>query len=259
MRKKKMLVFISHIKDEKVIALKLQEIIKTHFENIVDVFVSSDRKSIKAGKDWLPQIRNSLKGCSLEIVLCSKTSVDSRWINFEAGAGWILGIRVIPLCFNGMDKGKLPSPFSSVQAKNLDDTEDFQDVLDSISEIFGISVKEYPKFEWKPLIDSIVTKSPSIKISKFVSEFWNIVQEYHTSPLEDLLEDRYTLYRLKKSSFQDLMELVDTSSEYGLGKNDLVVVEKFMDSDGGIYMNPWTFAEVVISKRFRNELEKQTN
>jgi len=36
--------------------------------------------------------------------------VEKPWVNFEAGAGWVRDIPVIPLCHSGIQPSNLPMP-----------------------------------------------------------------------------------------------------------------------------------------------------
>src|SRR5947209_10183307 len=110
------LVFISHIMEEKEIALALKRLVESTFLNMIEVFVSSDPTSIKLGRKWLDEITHALKNCAVEIILASPESVKRPWINFEAGSGWIRDIPVIPLCHSNMVPSKLPAPLGSLQA-----------------------------------------------------------------------------------------------------------------------------------------------
>jgi hypothetical protein len=112
----KPLVFISHITTEKEIAVALKGLVEQAFLGMVEVFVSSDPNSIAMGGRWLDNITYGLKKCVIEIVLASPVSVTRPWINFEAGAGWVRDIPVIPLCHSGMTPSALPAPLSSLQA-----------------------------------------------------------------------------------------------------------------------------------------------
>lgn len=99
----KPIIFISHITEEKEIAIELKKLIEKKILGMMEVFVSSDENSIKLGHKWLEDITYALKNCVIEIILCSSESIKRPWINFEAGAGWIReNIPVIPLCHSGM-------------------------------------------------------------------------------------------------------------------------------------------------------------
>src|SRR2546430_13475283 len=47
------------------------------------------------------------------ILLLSRRSVARPWVNFEAGAVWLNGKKIIPVCIGDMDKGDLPKPIRS--------------------------------------------------------------------------------------------------------------------------------------------------
>lgn len=98
----KPIVFISHITEEKEMALELKSLIEESFLGMISVFVSSDENSISSGSKWLDNITSALGNCAIELILCSPNSVKRQWINFEAGAGWVREIPVIPLCHSGM-------------------------------------------------------------------------------------------------------------------------------------------------------------
>lgn len=147
----KPVIFISHITEEKEIALKLKEVIEDAFLGQVNVFVSSDPKVLTGGSKWLDLITKNLSECCLELILCSEESVKRSWINFEAGAGWIRKIPVIPLCHSGMIFSKLPTPINELQGYILNDEIHIkslvQDIANSISSrVPTIDYKEISQF-----------------------------------------------------------------------------------------------------------------
>jgi hypothetical protein len=159
----KAVVFISHIANESEIAIAFKELIESAFLGMIDVFVSSDADSIGMGEKWLEQITSALKSCSIEIVLCSPESVKRPWINFEAGAGWIREIPVIPLCHSGIEPSKLPLPLNLLQAANASE-------ISSLKLIFPV------------LASAIGAKTPAVDFTAFVEKviafehrytFWN--------------------------------------------------------------------------------------
>ena len=110
------LVFISHITEEKEVAIALQELVEKSFLGMIDVFVSSDENSIQMGQRWLENITTALSTCAVELILCSPKSIGRPWINFEAGAGWIRQIPVIPFCHSDMTVSQLPMPLNMLEA-----------------------------------------------------------------------------------------------------------------------------------------------
>ncbi len=144
----KPLVFISHITTEKEIAIAFKELIERSFLGMIDVFVSSDPNSIAMGGRWLNNITYGLQNCVIEIVIASRISVTRPWINFEAGAGWVRDVPVIPLCHSGMTPSTLPAPLGSLQAALATDPTHLERVLSVIAKTLDCKLPEsdYPTF-----------------------------------------------------------------------------------------------------------------
>lgn len=119
-------VFLSHIHEEKELALLIQEALEEEFGGFVKVFVSSDGQSIPAGSNFLRRIEDGLLSCVAAIFLISKKSVSRNWINFELGAVWIRNaislkgggpeILTVPMCHSGMVPNTLPAPLNNLNA-----------------------------------------------------------------------------------------------------------------------------------------------
>ncbi len=149
----KALVFISHITEEKEIAVALKALVEATFLNMIDVFVSSDPTSIKMGRKWLDEITHALKTCAVEIILASPESVTRPWINFEGGSGWIRDIPVIPLCHSGMVPPKLPPPLSALQAATATEESELALVFPVLAEAIGCSL---PNVDFAPFMNIVV-------------------------------------------------------------------------------------------------------
>lgn len=122
-----MRIFISHVHEDKKLAVSIKEILEGAFIN-VDVFVSSDEKDMTERQKWFGSIEKSLEEAEVMIVMCSENSVTRSWINFEAGAGWIKGIDVYPICYGNAEVGSLPRPISEFPALSIHD-DDFLEKL----------------------------------------------------------------------------------------------------------------------------------
>lgn len=163
----KPIVFISHISEERDLAIAFKELVESSFLGMLDVFVSSDEHSVSLGQKWLDNITQALKSCSIEIILCSPKSISRPWINFEAGAGWIRELPVIPLCHSGMEPDKLPLPLNLLQAAKVSE-------VSSLKLIFPV------------LAEAIDSKTPQVDFSEFIKKvadfeitytFWDKVNE----------------------------------------------------------------------------------
>jgi hypothetical protein len=132
-------VFISHISDETDVAQWLKAKLERDFLGALDIFVSSDRLTIEAGRRWLDEVDKALKAADLQIVLCSRASVGRPWVNFEAGAVWLRGIPVVPVCHSGMRVEDLPAPLSMLEAIAIGDPAGLAKLYDAVAGTLGLN------------------------------------------------------------------------------------------------------------------------
>jgi hypothetical protein len=156
-------VFISHIHEEGEIAIALKKLIESAFLGMVDAFVSSSPKSIKAGRKWLSEVTDALKECSVEVILASPEAVTRPWINFEAGCGWIRDIPVIPLCHSGMTKNKLPVPLNELQAVSAISPEDIHMVFATIAEAIPCDLPDFDPSEFIAVVEGFESTTAESK------------------------------------------------------------------------------------------------
>ena len=114
-------VFISFVTEDKGVAEAVQNLIEQELGLKGNVFMSADRSQVLAGHDWLEKIRAALQSCEALVLMLSARSLRRPWINYEAGAAWILGRPVIPVCFGNLSPSVLPEPYSGMQAAELPD------------------------------------------------------------------------------------------------------------------------------------------
>ena len=126
-------LFISHISTETDLAQVIKRRLDEDFLGVLDVFVSSDKKSIQAGSPWLDDLNTALEDARFVLVLCSTESIGRPWVNFEAGAGWIRGITVIPVCHSGLSPSQLPVPLSLLQAVRGSEPDDLRSLYETIA------------------------------------------------------------------------------------------------------------------------------
>lgn len=141
--KKSQLIFISHINEDSGIAILLKKLLLKLFSGKIEIFVSSDKESIRYGKEAFPQIKQNLTECDLALILCSPNSIRRPWINFEAGGSAILGRPTIPLCYGGLKFRDLPEPLSHYQGADADSLEDLYGMINDISRIISISPSDF--------------------------------------------------------------------------------------------------------------------
>jgi hypothetical protein len=131
-------VFISHITQEKPVALVLQKYLKLAFGDGFRVFVSSDAKSIGGGRKWYTHIIENLRMSEVVLVLVSQESKGREWINFEAGFGEGLESLVIPVTIQNTPLGQLSYPLAGLQGRCI---EAIGSILEDIANRIGLTPK----------------------------------------------------------------------------------------------------------------------
>jgi len=131
-------VFISHISAETEIARRLKQRLDGDFLGMLEIFVSSDRETIRAGQKWLDEVDRALRAADAELILCSRESVGRPWVNFEAGAAWLRRIPVIPVCHSGLALTELPVPLNLLQGVECASAEGLQKLYDALAAVLGV-------------------------------------------------------------------------------------------------------------------------
>lgn len=150
-----MIVFISHISEEKSLALVFKKWIESSFLGQITVFVSSDPQSIPAGNKWREEITSALNESKLLIILYSLASKSRPWINFEAGCGWIKEIPIIPICHSNLKLEQIGEPISSFQGIEIDDKDFTQKFFGAVAKHAGFP--KYPEIDKKQFLSDIKT------------------------------------------------------------------------------------------------------
>ncbi|NVO12074.1 MAG: TIR domain-containing protein [Bacteroidales bacterium] len=168
-------IFLSHITEEKEIAISLKEFLEKKFLKTVNVFASSHEESIRLGDDWLNTIKKSMKDCQLIIIICSPISISRPWINFEAGAGWVKDIPVIPFCHSGLTPGKLPVPINSFQGGLLNNQDDIKKLFNRIAELLNITAPDSDDKDFFNAVNSFEIKIRSGLLFQDTSFIFNLL------------------------------------------------------------------------------------
>ena len=116
-------VFIAWSGDKsKAVGSKLQRRFQTILPNLKIIF----SPSFTPGAAWANRLQLSLRTANYAILCVTKEGLDSRWMNFEAGAAWkaLRQNSVCPLLLN-VEANDLSGPLSLFQAKRFA-REDFE-------------------------------------------------------------------------------------------------------------------------------------
>jgi hypothetical protein len=143
-------VFISHANSEREAALVVQELLKEAFGTDCEVFVSSDRNSMKPG-DWFDQVVSNLKAAEVVLVLISEKSQERPWINYEAGVAEGVAkqqgdrgfaTNILPLIIDGLSKGSVSWPLQHYQLCVLLEEGEIRWLLKRVGDLIGRSSNE---------------------------------------------------------------------------------------------------------------------
>ena len=145
-------LFISHVSTETALARLLKEHLTTDFLDALDVFASSDGKSIDAGEPWLKDVKTVLTKARLAVVLCSPESVSRPWVNFECGAAWIRGTPLVPICHSGMTPEDLPAPLNMLEGIEAGNAEGLQALYRTLAKHLKMGV---PAIDFKAFANAI--------------------------------------------------------------------------------------------------------
>ncbi len=197
-------VFISHIHEEDNCANALENVLRKALLGALDVFNSSNRKSIAAGDPWRDRIIDTLRNSACVLVLASPNSVTSSWVNFETGGAWTCGTRVIPCCIQGMQPSSLPAPLSDLQAVSLDSSEDLRTLVTALAETAGLDSPS--EFDFAEAVETIVAtwQQPTDQLKNEEFETW--FQKVQRRPEKYKGDTALGYFRVKHLSATDPQE-----------------------------------------------------
>lgn len=134
----KRLVFVSHVHEDARLAAEIRRWVDEALLGAVEFFISSDDASLPPGSDWPTMLKKSLADASIALLIISPASIERRWIYFEAGAAYLRGIPVVPICVNGVTLASLQPPLMFFQALELPNQESERRLVRLIAEHTGL-------------------------------------------------------------------------------------------------------------------------
>lgn len=207
MAKKK--IFISHIGEESEIAKKFKEDILSYTNRGVEIFVSSDEESIYAGDDWEDIVKANIKHCDMMLVIISQKSLNRPWISFETGAAWVKGIKPMPICHGGIDKGLLPKPFSILEAVNADEV----GLIKVFRRISLLRDEEFISVNVDDLVKTIKEFDKRYYEDDEIQEFLKLFDEHSKTLLRSLNENNNftSTLEFERKEYEKLLDFKDHS------------------------------------------------
>ena len=123
--------------DDEAIAVMLKSSIERIFLNS-EVFVSG--RDLKGGDVWASEIKAKLNKSSVIIALITDLSLNSNWVMFEAGSGFVEN-KTIPLCVPSITVDDLTPPLSLLQSRNYSE-KGIKNLLHDIAKIADLRVPQ---------------------------------------------------------------------------------------------------------------------
>ena len=229
----KPVVFISHIHRDEACANAFEQVLRRALLGAVDVFNSSNRRSISVGDAWRDKIIESLRRSATVLILASPDSVSSPWVNFEAGGAWISERRVVPACIKGMKPESLPAPLSHLQAVSLDSADGLRILINLLSETAGLD--KPADFDFDQATDAIVsswkTQAPAMNNTAFLEWYTKVKRR----PEKYKGESAVGFFRVKHLSATDRQKTEQFHKE-GLRAGDAITFWLELEGPG----SEWT-------------------
>jgi TIR domain len=133
-------IFVSHAAVDQEIAAAIKTHLKAAFPTI-DSFVSSDPEDLPPGSPWVEKILKALAEAKLVLAVTTERGLSRKWVWFESGRTWHSGIECVPCCLGKIRKSDLPTPFSFLQAINIDEEAGFSALIKKCGKTFDLSPK----------------------------------------------------------------------------------------------------------------------
>jgi TIR domain len=130
-------IFVSHIGLDESLALQLKKWIELVFPDKCEVFVSASFKSIAPGEQWAEELRRALTSSDLLLIICTRKSINSGWILFEAGSIWGSNTPIIPISCD--DPLELPVLLGEKQAIKFSRPDFSATLIDSLKKKLKLS------------------------------------------------------------------------------------------------------------------------
>lgn len=134
-------VFFSHSSKDKEIVLTIKKKIDAITGGVLDIFLTSDGQSIPFGTNWVHKVEEGLNKAKIMFLFMTPNSVNSNWVNFEAGFAYSKDINVIPVGI-GFDIAQLNPPISLLQGFNVTSGDGLNNFISVINDKFEYHINE---------------------------------------------------------------------------------------------------------------------
>jgi hypothetical protein len=182
------LIFVSHAAVDQEIAAAVKRHLKSAFPSL-ELFVSSDPEDLPPGTPWIERILEALADARLILAVTTDRGLSRKWVWFESGRTWHSGIECVPCCLGKIRKSDLPTPFSFLQAINIDEEAGFSALVKKCGKTFCLTPE-------------------ALEISRIVEELSRL--DVRAEERQRILDDPFALEL--QQEINTMMQRLDTGS-----------------------------------------------
>jgi hypothetical protein len=221
-------IFISHIHTDEATANAIDAELRRALLGAVNVFNSSNRRSLEPGDPFRDKIIETLKNSECTLVIASPDSVSSPWVNFEAGGAWVSGCRVIPCCVKGMKPTSLPVPLSHLHGLSLDSEDGLTALLKHIAQLAGL---DYPTaYDVNTGVTNIIDSWKTTATPKENDQFVAWIRRAERRPKRHVGLSSSGFFRARGITATDPIEIKQLP-DHGLSSGDSVRCTLYIEGD----------------------------
>jgi nucleoside 2-deoxyribosyltransferase len=109
-------IFVSYAHEDRELAKNVEHQLREYgILTTEDVDIVDPLDELKGGENIRDAVRSQMKAADMVVIIASKNSVNSKWVNYEAGMASALEKPVVILAEPGLDKGLLLNTFHDVR------------------------------------------------------------------------------------------------------------------------------------------------
>lgn len=132
-----MKLFVAFDTGDQVAATALVNVLRSWFGSELEIIFSPE---FAFGVNWRNQLHNAMQEADALLALCTRRSLASRWMHFEAGAFFGRNKPVIPVTLGGLKPEHLPEPLNTYQGPNLEVDSDVAKLAQQIATMAHLPV-----------------------------------------------------------------------------------------------------------------------
>lgn len=144
------------------------ELLAGLFGPAVEFFLAP--RNVGLGENWVLDIERELRRANCGVAFVSDAAAVSKWVLFEAGVAYGLGIPFIPLGTAGFRIERQDSPLAFLQGINLKSAAEFNDAIGRLATSLGVPCPRLVTArEFAQLFGRVVADAPPLQARSFLT------------------------------------------------------------------------------------------